>query len=547
VAERDPDNRFIAERLEAFAVLLELAGANPYGARAYRRAAELCRSTPAAVAELVRAGRARELRGIGRGIEARLRELVETGRIAELDELERTVSPELVGFGRFLGLAARRTLELAAAVGATTADELRSAIEEGRIRDVPGVGPKTEERLRAALAADPLRPEARAVLLGRARPLAEAIAAALGGEPAGEVRRWCEQVRELVVVRASDEPQSVVDAFAALPQIVAIVERSPTGAVGVTVEGIPVELVVPPVATFGTALVRATGAAPYVEGLEPLPEAPEEQGVYERLGIPYCPPELREHPFRGTPPPLLARTDIRGDLHCHTTWSDGRAGVLELGEAARALGYEYVAVCDHTPAVRVVAGVDADGLRQQAEEIAAANEELAPFRILRGVECDILQDGGLDLPDDVLSELDWVTASVHAGQRQSRRDLTRRTVEAIAHPSVRALSHPTGRLIGHRPPNALDIEQAFAAAREHGVALEVNGLPDRLDLSGEHVRLALEAGVRIVVNTDAHSVRGLGNMELAVHTARRGWATPADVVNTRPLGELLASGRVSSR
>jgi DNA polymerase (family 10) len=210
-----------------------------------------------------------------------------------------------------------------------------------------------------------------------------------------------------------------------------------------------------------------------------------------------------------------------------------------MAEAARALGYEYLAICDHTPSVGVVQGVDADGLRRQGEEIAAANEALAPFRILRGAECDILPGGALDLPDDVLAELDWVTASLHAGQRTPGPELTRWVTTAMRHPAVRALSHPTGRLIGRRPPNALDIEEAIAVALETGVALEVNGLAPRLDLRDEHVRLAVEAGARIVVNTDAHSARGLGNMELAVVTARRGWATAADVVNTRPLAELL--------
>ncbi|TMJ96740.1 MAG: DNA polymerase/3'-5' exonuclease PolX [Actinobacteria bacterium] len=338
----------------------------------------------------------------------------------------------------------------------------------------------------------------------------------------------------------ADAPEPVVEAFTAHPQIVALVERMDRRAVGVTAEGVPVHLVVSEPDRYGAELIRATGSAAYVRALGPLPAAASEQEVYGRLGIPFCPPELREEPFRGEPPPLLERADLRGDLHCHTTWSDGRASVLEMGEAGRALGYEYLAVCDHTPNVRVVPGVDADQLRRQGEEIAAANEELSPFRILRGIECDILSDGTLDLPDDVLAELDWVTASVHAGQRQPRRELTKRVGDALRHPSVRALSHPTGRLISHRPPNALDLEAVFGVALETGVALEVNGLPARLDLKGEHVRLAIAAGVRIVVNTDAHSARGLENIELAVHTARRGWATAAHVVNARPLVELLA-------
>jgi len=234
---------------------------------------------------------------------------------------------------------------------------------------------------------------------------------------------------------------------------------------------------------------------------------------------------------------------MRGDLHAHTTWSDGTASVLEMGEAARALAYEYLAICDHTPNVRVVPGLDADAVRHQAEEIAAANDALAPFRVLRGIEVDIRADGSLDLPDDVLSELEWVQLSLHAGQRGARDELTRKVTEAMRHPSVRALSHPKGRIINHRPENALDLDLVFEVALETGVALEVNGLPDRLDLRDEHVRRAVDAGVAIAVSTDAHSERGLGNMTLAVATARRGWATASDVVNTRPLAEVLARRR----
>ena len=276
-----------------------------------------------------------------------------------------------------------------------------------------------------------------------------------------------------------------------------------------------------------------------MQALEPLPDAPTEQAVYRALGLPWCPPELREEPFDGEPPALLERTTIRGDLHSHTRWSDGRASVEEMGRAARELGYDYLAICDHTPAVGAVQGLSADDVRRQAEEIARANELLAPFRVLRGIECDILPDGRLDLPDDTLAELDWVQASVHGGQRMPRRELTRRVEAALRHPAVRCLSHPKGRYINRRPENALDLERVFEVALEERVALEVNGLPDRLDLSGEHVRDALRAGVQLVCSTDAHSVRGLGNMALSVATARRGWGAAANVVNTRPLREVL--------
>jgi DNA polymerase (family 10) len=533
------DNGRIAERLEAFAALLELAEANAYTARAYRRAAETIRSTPAPVAELVRDGRVRELRGIGRGIETRLRELVETGTIAELAELERELAPALVGLGRYLGLSAKRSIEIARALEVRTPDELREAAAAGRLRSVPGIGPKTEARILEALAreAEP-RPQ-RALLLDRAWELVGAIAHALDGAAAGDVRRWRDSCEQLAVVCAAADPSPVLERFAALAQIVAVIEQAADRAVGVTVDGVPVELVVAAPRAFGTAVVRATGSPAYVGALEPLPEAADEPAVYRALGLPWCPPELREEPFRGAPPALVEEADIRGDLHCHTTWSDGRSSVEEMGRAARERGYEYVAICDHTPAVGAVRGLSADDVRRQAEEIAAANEVLAPFRVLRGIECDILPDGRLDLPDDVLAELDWVQASVHGGQRMPRRELTKRVEEALRHPSVSCLSHPTGRLITRRPENALDLERVFEVALETGVALEVNGLSPRLDLRGEHVREALRAGVRIVCSTDAHSTRGLESMTLSVHTARRGWATAADVLNTRPLASIL--------
>jgi DNA polymerase (family X) len=528
------ENSRIADRLDAFATLLELNDANPYTARAYRRAAETIRAAPSSVAELVRSGRVRQLRGIGPGIEARLRELVETGEIAELVELERELAPDLVGLGRYLGLTAKRSVELARALGARTPDELRAAAAAGRLRSVPGIGPKTEARLLDALAREAEPRPRRGLLLNRAWELVGGIAAALDGEVAGDVRRWRDSCELLAVVCAAPDPVAALARFAALPQIVAVVEQADWRALGVTVEGLPVELLVAEPERLGTALVRATGSPAYVAALEPLPDGPDEEAVYRALDLPWCPPELREEPFRGEPPALVEPDDIRGDLHCHTTWSDGRASVEEMARAAQARGYDYIAICDHTPAVGAVRGLTADEVRRQADEIAAANELLAPFRVLSGIECDILSDVRLDLPDDVLAELDWVQASVHGGQRMPRRELTKRVEEALRNPFVRCLSHPKGRLINRRPENALDLERAFEVALEEGVALEVNGLPDRLDLGGEHVREALEAGVKIVCSTDAHSVRGLDNMPLSVHTARRGWATPADVVNTRP-------------
>ena len=517
------DNATLADRLDAFAAMLDLNGSSHYTVRAYRRAADMIRSTPADVAALVGEGRVRDLAGIGPGIETRLRELVETGRIAELDELEAQVLPELVGVAALLGVSAKRMRELGHALGIRTLPELREAAAEGRLDSVPGIGPKTAARINEGLAGLANARPRRGMTVNRARVLVGEVAAALGGEPAGDPRRGCELSTRFAVV----VPQERLAEAEALPQLVAVLERDEHRVVAVTADGYPIEVIGATPESWDRDLIRAIGSPEWVaaHGLRP----PE----------PLPPPELRE--LDAPPPPrdLLELGDIRGDLHVHSTASDGKATVEEMGRAAQALGYEYLAICDHTRNVRVVPGLDAGDLRRQAEEIAAANELLAPFRILRGSECDILPDGSLDLPDDVLAELEWVQISLHAGQRAPRGAITDRVVEAMRHPAASCLSHPKGRILNHRPENALDLDRVFEVALETGVAVEVNGLPDRLDLSGAHVREALAAGVPIVCSTDAHSVRGLGNMALSVTTARRGAAPRGSVLNTRSLGELL--------
>lgn len=538
MADRGPTNGEIADRLTLFAALLELAETSPFAIRAYTRAADVIRASPASVSELVRAGRVRELRGIGRGIESKLRELVETGEIAELRALEEELEPALVAYGRTLGLTPSRTLAIARHLDVHTVGSFEEAVRAGRLREVPGVGPVTEAKIVASLAREPAAP--RGLTINRSRALAQEIADALGGDVAGPARRYAELSHELAVVVASVDPGSILARFADLPQIVVVLERAERRAVGLTVDGVPVVLVVSTPSAYGTELVRATGSADYVAALGALPEAATEDELFHRLGLPYCPPELRELPGEGAPPDLVELTHIRGDLHCHTTWSDGRATVHEMALAAMRLGYEYLAICDHSPNVRVVPGLDADQLLHQAEEIAEVNELVAPFRVLRGVECDIRADGSLDVEDSVLESLEWVQLSLHAGQRRSRRELTRMVTEAMRHPAVRALSHPKGRILNHRPENALHLDEVFVVALETGVALEVNGLPDRLDLSAAHVREALAEGVQLVLNSDAHSERGLDNVELAVATARKGGATRAAVLNCRSLDDLVS-------
>jgi DNA polymerase (family 10) len=428
----------------------------------------------------------------------------------------------------------------------STVDELRSALEEDRVGTVRGIGPATEARIREGLERPPRA--RRGLTLDRSRALAASLAAALGAEVAGEPRRSCELSYELSLVRATDDPSSVLDEFEAVPSVVSVLERGEAHAVGLTVEGVPVRIDACPPEGFGTALFRATGSAKYVQPLEPLPEAPDEASLFARLGVAYCPPELRERAGATAPPDLVELADLRGDLHCHTTWSDGRGTVLEMALAARELGHEYLAICDHTPQVRVVPGLTADDLRRQGEEIRAVNERVAPFRVLRGVECDIRPDGTLDADDDVLAELDWVQISLHAGQRRPRSELTKIVTEAMRNPHTRGLSHPKGRILNHRPENAVDLDEVFRVAAETGVALEVNGLPDRLDLSATHVEEALAAGIKLVLGSDAHSARGLASVELAVATARKGGATVSDVVNASGVEDLhVRSGGASLR
>jgi DNA polymerase (family 10) len=538
ISRADLTNREIADRLSLFAALLELAETNPFAIRAYERAAELVRSTPVSVAELARTGRVRELRGIGPSIEAKLVELVTTGEIAELRALEAETAPELVGFGRLLGLTAPRMIDIARALDVRTVSEFLAAVEAGRLASVPGIGPVTEAKIRAALQQ---KPEAqRGLTINRSRALAQAIADELEGEIAGAPRRYCELASELAVVCAAEDAAPILERFEHLPAIVAVLERDERRALGVTLEGVPVTLVVAPPSAFGTELFRATGSREYVESYQPLPEAADEESLFAALGIPPCPPEVRESPHAQAPPDLVGLADLRGDLHCHTTWSDGRASVEGMALAAIERGYEYLAICDHTPNVGVVTGLTSDDLARQAEEIAAVNEELAPFRVLRGIECDVRADGTLDLEDRALAELEWVQLSLHAGQRRPGGELTRMVTEAMRHPAVRALSHPKGRILNRRPENALDLDEVFAVAKETGVVVEVNGLPDRLDLSSVHVREALDAGVDLVLNSDAHSERSLGSVELAVATARKGGATRTSVLNCRPLDDVLA-------
>ena len=452
------DNHAIAATLDEYATLLELAEADSYATRAYRRAAELIGRSRLLPKSSFAAAAVESCGASGPASSAGCKNFVETGELAELRELERSVSPQLAAYGRLLGIGARRLAEIGRALGVSTVDEFRVAAAEGRLRSAPGVGQKTQARILDAMAR-PTTVTARPLLLPQAAAVAERIAAALGGVAAGDPRRLVDGSHRLAVALCTGDVADARKRFAELPEIVALVAPD----VGVTLEGAAIELHAAPPAACGTALVRATGSAEWVAALEPLPDAPDEEGVFAALGLPFTPPELREGAFRGRCATRFGRRRPRRPA----TPRPGRTGrACSRWDAQPASsGYEYLAICDHTPAVGAVPGLDGEALRRQGAEIAAANEELAPFRLLRGVECDIHSEGSLDMPDSALAGLDWVQLSLHAGQRAPRRELTARVTEAMRHPAVRCLSHPTGRLIGHRPENALDLERTISASR----------------------------------------------------------------------------------
>ena len=458
----------------------------------------------------MRSGRVRQLRGIGPSIEAKLRELVETGAIAELAELERELAPDLVGFGRYLGLTAKRTLELARALDVRTAGELRDAALAGRLQSARGVGPKTEARLLEALArAEQPRPR-QGLLLNRARELVGAIAQGLGATIAGDPRRWRDSCEHLAVVCAAADPRPVLTRFVELPQVVALLSarsaawwaspstasRSSSSSPRPSGSGPPSSSTrAPPPGSTPCARSRtrptrrASSARSASRGGRPSCARP----AASRHVTAAAAARARRHPRR----PAQSHDVVR---RARERGGDGPRGPRPRLRVPRDLR-------PHARGRRRP-GLTADDVRRQAEEIAAANAALAPFRVLRGIECDILPDGRLDLPDDVLAELDWVQASVHGGQRMPARQMTDRVLEALRNPYVRCLSHPTGRYIHRRPENALDLDRVFEVALEHDVALEINGLPLRLDLRAEHVRDAVRAGITLVCSTDAHSPRG---------------------------------------
>jgi DNA polymerase (family 10) len=573
----DLTNAQIAAAFDELGDLYELDGAVSYRVIAYHTAAKTVRDAPVSVMGLTREGRVTELPGIGKTLEEKLRALDETGDIPAAVKLRAKFPAGLLSVMHLPGFGPRRARRLYDELGVDSLDALRTAAEEGRIRGLRGFGARVEENLLRTLADhDENGGPAPRVLLSRAIPVADQIVGALRAQPgaervevAGSLRRMADSVKDLDIIATAADPAALSATLGDMELVEAVHSSGEAGARVTLHSGLKVDLKVVEPDQFGNVLQHFTGSKAHNVALreavvrrglhvseygilddstgETLRCATEEE-VYAALGLDWIPPELREG--RGeleaaTPggpglPQLVTLEDIRGDLHSHTTLSDGRQTVEQMVEGARARGYEYLAITDHSASHGFGNHVTPDALKARIEEIRALNETLDDFDVLVGTESNILPDGSLDYDDELLEQLDWVIASVHTSFGMDERAMTDRMVAAIEHPLVDAIGHPTGRKIETREAYAIDMERVIEAAARAGTMLEINAAPDRRDLNEIHARAAAAAGVLVPIDSDAHSVRNLDLLRYGIATARRAWLTPEQVANTRPWAELSA-------
>ncbi len=562
-------NEQIARIFDDVADMLELAGENFFRVRAYRNAARTVNDFPVPLSELPRE-RLREIPGFGSDLADKLATIIETGDLPLRIELMRNFPRGLLELKNLPALGPRRIKLLADRLKVRDRDDLRRAIEAGQLRTIRGFGPKIEQRLLEALLHEPGSGQRNRITYAEASTIAEAVVdhmracpAVVRLEIAGSFRRRRETVGDLDVLAASDNPQAVIERFFCCPAVIKALGSGDTRASAVLNSGFQVDLRVVPESSWGAALVYFTGSQAHCIHLRRIAQSQglllneyglyrggeaiagrEEEEVYNRLGLSWVPPELREDRGEidaaraGNLPELVEVADLRGDLHTHSDWTYGRASIEEMAKAAEAAGLEYFAVTDHSQRLAMVHGLDPARLREQWREIEAVTARLNGLRILRGIEVDILEDGSLDLPDEVLRELDWVVASVHSKLDMETGEMTRRMVRAIRNRNVDVIGHPTGRILGHRVPSSFEASEIMHVAREEGCALEVNSQPERLDLNDTACLAAKHAGVRLVVSSDAHSTRGFSLLHYGISQARRGWLAAADILNTRPLEEL---------
>jgi DNA polymerase (family X) len=563
VASTLPRNDELADQLELLADLSELEGEDSFRVLAYRRAATRIRETGGPVAQLALDGKAKELSGIGKTIEDKIVQVVELGEMEALTKRKALVPEEVVKFMRLPGLGPKTARRIWKELGVTTIAELKEAAEQERLRALTGLGAKSEEKILKALAEEPKDPRESRRLLGDGLPVLLELVEELRRHPAavkvseaGSARRRRETFRDLDVIATSTDPPALIEAFTNRDNVADVIAKGETKATVLTNEGLRLDLRVVPPESYGNLLQHFTGSKEHnvalreeavrrgfsvseysVTNTETGEEftAADEEELYAHLGYAYIPPELRENggelaaARNGELPTLVERSDLRGDLHSHSTWSDGKATLEQMALAAQGLGHEYLALCDHSPRLR-------DGrLQAQWQEIDALNERLAPFRILKGIEVNIRANGELDVDDATLAQLDWVMASVHTS---FDKEPTERVLHAMQNPHVDCIGHPTNRRIGVRNPSTIEVEKVVAAALETGTFLEINSQPDRLDLRDANARLAGEAGLTLTISSDAHSAKALRYVDLGVAQARRAWLTKDQILNTRPWKEI---------
>ena len=554
-----PRNNDVADQLDLLADLCEINGDDSFRVSAYRRAAQRVRETPTPVAQLALDGRAKQLQGIGKTIEEKIVEIVRDGEIHALTRRKAVIPGEVVLFTRLPGLGPKSARKIWRELGVTTLDELKQAAETQRLRTLAGMGPKTEENVLKALAAPKAAEEPRRTLLGRALPALQAVVSVLAAHPAcdqvsiaGSARRYKETVRDLDIIATASDAEALIDYFTKLGWVLEVVAKGPTKGTVISNDGLRLDLRVVPPESFGNLLQHFTGSKEHNVALREAAvrkklsvseysvtetESGEEhtfgseEELYDFLGYQFIPPELRENcgeleaARSGELPNLIELRDLLGDLHTHTTWSsDGKNTSEEMVLAAIERGYDYYAITDHSHYLR-------EGrLEQQWREIEALRKRVAPFTILRGVEVNIKADGTLDMADELLAQLDWVVASVHAAREKNPLE---RVFAAIENPYVDCIGHLTGRKLNKRGPVDIDLDRVIEKALETKTFLELNSQPDRLDLRDVHARAAREAGLKLVVNSDGREIAAQAYVEFGVGQARRAWLTKAEVVNTR--------------
>jgi len=565
-------NTDVAAIFYRLAELLEIEGANPFRVRAYRRAAATVEDLPEPAAALIaRGGDLTELPGIGDDLAGKIREICETGRLRALEEVEARTPSALAQLTAIPGLGPKRVKALHDALGVRSIDDLARAAAAGRVRALPRFGPAFEKKLLAALKTPPPTEERR-LRISNAEEYATAMVNYLAKQPgvgrvevAGSYRRRRETVGDLDILACARDGAAVADAFAAYEEVEEVIAKGPTRVTVRLEGGLQVDLRIIPEESYGAALVYFTGSKDHNIALRRRAQADglkineygvfrgevsiagrSEEEVYRTVGLPFIPPELREDRGEieaaagGRLPALVRASDLRGDLHVHTRDSDGKSTLPEMVEAARARGYAYVAVCDHSQHARVAHGLDASRLSAQIDEIDRLNAADPGIEILKSCEVDILRSGKLDLPNSVLSRLDVVIAAVHSDFDLPAPAQTDRLLRAMDNPYVHILAHPTGRLIRERPGYEVDLEAVMRGAKSRGCFLEINAHPSRLDLNDIHSRAAKAMGVKLAISSDAHSTVGLANIRFGVDQARRGWLECNDVLNTRSWPELKA-------